>query len=85
MKRQFRIARGLAAGLSAGCRRGAETGNPPADLENGGQRPQSGSRFNGINLVGRLTKDVEKGTFVINVDAVPLASGEAVRPKVRRA
>ena len=33
--------------------------------------PEAALRFNGM-IVGRLVKkDVEKGTFIINVDAVP--------------
>lgn len=60
-----------------------ETTRPPITKKTADELPQAVYRFNGM-LVGRLvTKDVEKGTFVINVDAVPRVwrNSKAEKPK----
>lgn len=44
---------------------------PPITKKTADELPRVAQRFNGM-IVGRLVKkDVEKGTFIINVDAVP--------------
>ena len=75
MKRQLTTL-ALLAGLTVPA--GAEEGKPkeqpqrpPITKKTADDLPKAALRFNGM-IVGRLVKkDVEKGTFVINVDAVP--------------
>lgn len=72
MKRQFALL-ALAAGLAlpVAAEEQKPEARPPITKKTADDLPKAALRFNGM-LVGRLvTKDVEKGTFVINVDAVP--------------
>jgi hypothetical protein len=56
---------------------------PPVTKKTADELPGGIKRFNGM-LVGRLVKkDVEKGTFLVNVDAVPRVwrNSKAENPK----
>jgi hypothetical protein len=72
MKRQLALialTAGLALPISAEEQK--PEARPPITKKTADDLPKAALRFNGM-LVGRLvTKDVEKGTFIINVDAVP--------------
>ena len=74
MKRQLAAA-ALVAGLAfpavAQEEKSKAPSRPPITKKTADELPEPAMRFNGM-LVGRLvSKDVEKGTFIINVDAVP--------------
>lgn len=61
----------------------ANEGRPPLTKKTPDELPDGIARFNGM-LVGRLVKkDVEKGTFIVNVDAIPRVwrNSKAENPK----
>lgn len=61
----------------------AQSKRPPITKKTPDELPDGMARFNGM-VIGRLVKkDVEKGTFIVNVDAVPRVwrNSKAANPK----